>query len=69
MNFSIPIERKRERLTKKIEESEGLEFDIESNMRAVTAIKRLDRLESMATELASQKLITESFQKQLSELG
>lgn len=69
MNFSIPIERKRERLTKKIEESEGLEFDIESNMRAVTDIKRLDRLESMSAELAIQKLITESFQKQLAELG
>lgn len=68
MNFSLPSFKQKQHLEMMIEESETVEFRLESTIRGLGDIQRNDAAETKKSELAQQKLFTQSLQKQLSEL-
>lgn len=68
MNFSLPSSKQKQHLEMMIEESETVEFRLESTIKGLEDIQRSDSAEIKKSELAQQKLFTQSLQKQLSEL-
>lgn len=67
--FSIADQRKREILERRLAAHEELEFELESNIRTLEKMKRLDQIERAQSELAQQRLAIESVKEQLEQVS
>lgn len=66
--FSISLQKKRELLETRLQKHEELEFELESNIKTLEKMRRVDQVEKSQAELAQQRLAIESVKEQLEEL-
>lgn len=65
---SLPVSKKRQHLELLIEDSETVEFRLESMVKGFNDIQQLEVAAAKERELGVQKTFTESLKRQLAEL-
>lgn len=68
VSYAVSYDKKRSILLRMLEESEELEVRMQFMIKSFMDVNRMDRVESLQSELSQQKLLTESVNQQIQSL-